>query len=140
MEMKDVLKKLREKNSLTQEQMAKRVMVTRQAVSRWETGETQPNTDTLKLLSQEFEVSVNTLLGSPRQLICQCCGMPLNEDAFISREKDGSYNEDYCVMQRGSLYISQESLYWIILWNICRILIIWEWMTGELNLTYIFHS
>ena len=52
MEMKDVLKKLREKNSLTQEQMAKRVMVTRQAVSRWETGETQPNTDTLKLLSQ----------------------------------------------------------------------------------------
>ena len=80
MEMKDVLKKLREKNSLTQEQMAKRVMVTRQAVSRWETGETQPNTDTLKLLSQEFEVSVNTLLGSPRQLICQCCGMPLNED------------------------------------------------------------
>ena len=85
MEMKDVLKKLREKNSLTQEQMAKRVMVTRQAVSRWETGETQPNTDTLKLLSQEFEVSVNTLLGSPRQLICQCCGMPLNEDAFFSR-------------------------------------------------------
>ena len=82
MEMKDVLKKLREKNSLTQEQMAKRVMVTRQAVSRWETGETQPNTDTLKLLSQEFEVSVNTLLGSPRQLICQCCGMPLNEDAI----------------------------------------------------------
>ena len=63
MEMKDVLKKLREKNSLTQEQMAKRVMVTRQAVSRWETGETQPNTDTLKLLSQEFEVSVNTLLA-----------------------------------------------------------------------------
>ena len=142
MEMKDVLKKLREKNSLTQEQMAKRVMVTRQAVSRWETGETQPNTDTLKLLSQEFEVSVNTLLGSPRQLICQCCGMPLNEEAFISREKDGSYNEDYCkwCYAEGKLYISQESLYWIILWNICRILIIWEWMTGELNLTYIFHS
>ena len=41
MEMKDVLKKLREKNSLTQEQMANRVMVTRQAVSRWETGVSQ---------------------------------------------------------------------------------------------------
>ena len=113
MEMKDVLKKLREKNSLTQEQMAKRVMVTRQAVSRWETGETQPNTDTLKLLSQEFEVSVNTLLGSPRQLICQCCGMPLSGDAFISREKDGSYNEDYCkwCYAEGKLvYQSRESL------------------------------
>ena len=70
-------------------------MVTRQAVSRWETGETQPNTDTLKLLSKEFDVSINTLLGSPRQLICQCCGMPL-EDAIISRNQDGSLNEDYC--------------------------------------------
>ena len=41
-------------------------------------------------------VSINTLLGSPRQLVCQCCGMPLNEDNLISREPDGSYNEDYC--------------------------------------------
>ena len=96
MEMQKMLKKLRENNNLTQEQMAERLMVTRQAVSRWENGETQPNTDTLKLLSSEFNVSINTLLGSPRQLICQCCGMPLNEDSIISREKDGSYNEEYC--------------------------------------------
>ena len=96
MDMKDVLKSLREKNGLTQEQLAERVMVTRQAVSCWETGETQPNTDTLKLLSREFDVSINTLLGSPRQLVCQCCGMPLHEDGLISRETDGSYNEDYC--------------------------------------------
>ena len=71
-------------------------MVTRQAVSRWENGETQPGTDTLKLLSGEFDVSINTLLGSPRQLVCQCCGMPLNEDSMISKEADGSFNEDYC--------------------------------------------
>lgn len=96
METREILKNLREKNNLTQEQMAERVMVTRQAVSRWETGETQPNTDTLKLLSREFDVSINTLLGSPRQLLCQCCGMPLNDDSLISREADGSYNEDYC--------------------------------------------
>ncbi|MDE5965382.1 MAG: helix-turn-helix domain-containing protein [Lachnospiraceae bacterium] len=96
MEIKDILKKLRESNQLTQEQMAERMRVSRQAVSRWENGETQPNTDTLKLLSMEFNVSINTLLGSPRQLICQCCGMPLNEDELISREQDGSYNEDYC--------------------------------------------
>lgn len=96
MEIREILKNLREKNHLTQEQMAERVMVTRQAVSRWETGETQPNTDTLKLLSREFNLSINTLLGSPRQLVCQCCGMPLHDDGFISREADGSYNEDYC--------------------------------------------
>ena len=96
MEVKEILKHLREKNNLTQEQLAERVMVTRQAVSRWETGETQPNTDTLKLLSKEFDVSINTLLGSPRQLVCQCCGMPLTEDGMLSREPDGSFNEDYC--------------------------------------------
>lgn len=96
MEIRDMLKELREKQHLTQEQLAERVRVTRQAVSRWETGETQPNTDTLKLLSQEFDVSINTLLGSPRQLICQCCGMPLSEDSVISRELDGSFNEEYC--------------------------------------------
>ena len=96
MEIRDILKNLREKQHLTQEQLAEHVMVSRQAVSRWETGETQPNTDTLKLLSKEFDVSINTLLGSPRQLICQCCGMPLSEDDMISREPDGSYNEDYC--------------------------------------------
>jgi len=96
MESKDILKSLREKNGLTQEALAERLMVTRQAVSRWENGETQPNTETLKLLSKEFGVSINTLLGSPRQLICQCCGMPLSEDGMISREPDGSFNEDYC--------------------------------------------
>ena len=60
-----------------------------------ETGETTPGIDTLKQLSALFDVSINTLLGSPRQLICQCCGMPL-DDAVMSREPDGSRNEDFC--------------------------------------------
>ena len=96
METKEVLKRLREARHWTQEQLAERVMVTRQAVSRWETGETLPGTDTLRLLSKELDVSVNTLLGAPRVLICQCCGMPLSEDDMISREPDGTFNEDYC--------------------------------------------
>ena len=96
METKDILKTLREKKGFTQEQLADQVLVSRQAVSRWETGETQPNTDTLKLLSKTLDASINTLLGSPRQLICQCCGMPLYEDDVISRETDGAFNEEYC--------------------------------------------
>ena len=67
MEIREVLKNLREKNHLTQDQMAERVMVTRQAVSRWETGETQPNTDTLKLLSKEFDVSIKIHLRLQRR-------------------------------------------------------------------------
>ncbi len=96
METKEILKTLREKKGFTQEQLADQVLVSRQAVSRWETGETQPNTDTLKLLSKTLDASINTLLGSPRQLVCQCCGMPLYEDDVISREPDGDFNEEYC--------------------------------------------
>ena len=85
MEAYEILKTMREKKGLTQEQLAQQVMVTRQAVSRWETGETVPSSDTLKLLSRLYDVSINTLLGSPRTLYCQCCGMPLTEDSMISR-------------------------------------------------------
>ena len=95
MNTKDVILELRTKNGLSQDELAEKVYVTRQAVSRWETGETVPNTETLKLLSRFFDVSINTLLGAPRQLICQCCGMPL-EDGNMSREPDGAFNEDYC--------------------------------------------
>ena len=95
METKDIILELRTKAGLSQDELAEKVFVTRQAVSRWENGETTPNTETLKLLSKLFDVSINTLLGSPRQLICQCCGMPL-EDAAISRETDGFFNEEYC--------------------------------------------
>lgn len=95
MNTKDVILELRTKKGLSQDELAEKVYVTRQAVSRWETGETVPNTETLKLLSRFFDVSINTLLGAPRQLICQCCGMPL-EDGNMSREPDGSFNEDYC--------------------------------------------
>lgn len=95
MDTKDIILHLRTKSGLSQDELAEKVFVTRQAVSRWENGETTPNTETLKLLSKLFDVSINTLLGSPRQLICQCCGMPL-EDDNISKEPDGFFNEEYC--------------------------------------------
>ncbi len=95
METREVLRELRNRSGMSQDELAEKVFVTRQAVSRWETGETVPNTETLKLLSRLFDVSINTLLGSPRKLVCQCCGMPL-EEGIIGRDADGSLNEDYC--------------------------------------------
>lgn len=96
METKNIIFELRTKNKLSQDELAEKLYVTRQAVSRWETGETTPNVETLKLLSKLFDVSINTLLGSPRKLICQCCGMPLDDDTSISKEIDGTFNEEYC--------------------------------------------
>ena len=96
MDTREVIYELRTKRGMSQDELAEKVFVTRQAVSRWENGETIPNTETLKLLSGLFGVSINTLLGSPRQLICQCCGMPLEDDTIIGRDRDGALNEDYC--------------------------------------------
>ncbi|MBQ8000846.1 MAG: helix-turn-helix domain-containing protein [Ruminococcus sp.] len=95
MDTKDIILELRTKRGLSQDELAEKVFVTRQAVSRWENGETVPNTETLKLLSKLFDVSINTLLGSPRQMVCHCCGMCL-DDSTTSKEIDGVFNEEYC--------------------------------------------
>lgn len=95
METKKILLDLRTSHGLSQDALAEKVFVTRQAVSRWENGETVPSTETLKLLSKLYDVSINTLLGSPMKRICQCCGMPL-DDSSMSREKNGLINEEYC--------------------------------------------
>ena len=57
METKDILLQLRTKAGLSQDELAERMFVTRQAVSRWERGDTIPNTETLKRLSKLFDVS-----------------------------------------------------------------------------------
>ena len=95
METKDIILECRMKKGWSQEELAEQIFVTRQAVSRWENGETMPNTQTLKQLSKLFDISINTLLGSPQQLVCHCCGMPL-KDCDISKETDGAFNEEYC--------------------------------------------
>ena len=55
METKEILLKLRTEKGISQDELAEKVFVTRQAVSRWENGDTVPNTDTLKLLSNFFD-------------------------------------------------------------------------------------
>ncbi len=62
MDIKDILFNLRKNNNLTQDEMAKKLFVTRQAVSRWENGDTVPSVDTLKLISIIFDISINSLI------------------------------------------------------------------------------
>lgn len=121
MEAKDVLKELRQRHNMTQDQLSEKLAVTRQAVSRWENGESVPNPETLKQLSALFDTSINHLLGDPRKLICQCCGMPLDSDEVISRDLDGSFNEDYCngATQAGNSPMAAWSSSWSFSSPIC---------------------
>ncbi len=64
MTVQDTIKSLREKHGLSQDQLAERVMVTRQAVSRWETGETQQMKSSAK---SRMEVSMRTSVNGAMQ-------------------------------------------------------------------------
>lgn len=118
METKEVLLTLRKKNGMTQNEMAEKCCVTRQAVSRWETGETLPGVDTLKIISREFGTSIQMILGG-EPLICQCCGMPLDENS-LSQEPDGAVNKDYCkwcYTDGKYIYLSMDELLDFIMTN-----------------------
>lgn len=95
METKDVILALRKARKLSQDKFAERLLVTRQAVSRWESGDTIPNTDTLKLMAKTFDVSVDYLLGHAVEQ-CQSCGMTLEMDGDKGTERDGRKSEEYC--------------------------------------------
>ena len=62
------IRRFREAKGLTQEQLAERLCVTRQAVSNWENEKTQPDIDTLHKIAQVLEVSVEELIyGEKRE-------------------------------------------------------------------------
>lgn len=62
------IKRFREGKGLTQDDMAARLSVTRQAVSNWETEKAQPDIDTLQKIAQILEVSVEELIyGTKRE-------------------------------------------------------------------------
>lgn len=58
---KDNLIQLRKLHQLTQEEVAEKVGVSRQAVAKWEAGETVPDLDKCKVLADIFEVSLDDL-------------------------------------------------------------------------------
>lgn len=63
MALSDNIKKLREKNHLTQQQLADKLYVSRQTVCRWENGSRCPDLITAKRLALELDVSVDELIS-----------------------------------------------------------------------------
>lgn len=62
MNLSEKIAKIREENNLTQDEMAEKIFVTRQAISKWERGVSYPSLDVLRLISKEFKISMNNLL------------------------------------------------------------------------------
>ena len=58
------LQEIRKQNKLSQEALAEKLGVSRQAISKWERGESSPDTENLIALSRIYGVSIDELLGS----------------------------------------------------------------------------
>ena len=63
METKNIILKLRMQKGLSQDELAEKIMVTRQAVSRWENGESLPDIEKCKRLADVFGVTVDDLIN-----------------------------------------------------------------------------
>ena len=109
------IKTLRTENSLTQKDLAEKLFVTAQAVSRWENDEVEPSITTLTAMAKIFNISVSELLGEdneqtqnieetekPRQTeepkaennrivlaVCEQCNRPIFNGSEIVRKTIG---------------------------------------------------
>ena len=59
----ELIKKYREENNLTQQEFAEKLHVSRQAVSKWETGSSYPNYEILKDIALLLNTTVDNLLS-----------------------------------------------------------------------------
>ena len=64
MEFGEKIQKLRNQNKWTQEQLAEKLYVSRTAVSKWESGKSYPNIDSLKDIAKLFNKTIDELLSS----------------------------------------------------------------------------
>lgn len=67
MALSDNIKKAREKQGFSQEYIADKLNVSRQAVSKWETGQSEPSTQNLLQLAEVLKVDANILLNESRE-------------------------------------------------------------------------
>ncbi len=62
MEIGTQIKKYRNESGMSQEELAEKVFVSRQTISNWETGKSYPDINSLLLLSQTFQISLDQLI------------------------------------------------------------------------------
>lgn len=112
MELKEKLVALRKEKGLTQSAVAEKLDVSRQAISRWESGIALPSTDNLKSLSALYGVPVDYLLNSDTEEQRVTKGLEAENNKFIRMKgnQDPGYENlyvdgDYVTRGRSGLLI-----------------------------------
>ena len=84
LEIANRLVKLRKENHLSQEQLAEKIGISRQAVSKWERAEASPDTDNLILLARLYHISLDELLKTEEPV--EAAEQPEIKDADVSEQ------------------------------------------------------
>ena len=84
----DKLQLLRKKNLLSQEELAEKLGISRQAVSKWESGQSLPDLNKLKAISKLYNVTIDSLVNDDNEI------GERNENKAAYEKSNTSYEQD----------------------------------------------
>ena len=87
MTLGEKLKSARKSAGLTQEQLAEKLLVSRQAITKWEAGKGMPDIENLKQLSKLLNISIDYLLDSGENLDLSVMREEINLDGYTYTRK-----------------------------------------------------
>ena len=106
------IKKFREEKNMTQEQLAEKLFVTRQAVSNWENGKSQPDIDTITKISQELNMSVEEIIyGQKNNIVVETI---TNQSKVVVKNADKGIGFGVALAMIIS-YVKWHSIGWAVL-------------------------
>lgn len=112
------IKTLRLSKSMTQEQLAKALHVSAQAVSKWENGKSYPDIHSLLLLSALFDVSLDQLIKGDLETMKQ----EVNAADVRAMNRDGII---YTVLLAATIILPAPLLKWFGLYGLIPELLLW---------------
>ena len=95
------LRRLRDEHNYTQLQISKRLNISRQAYSNYETGKRVPDIETLLRLTDIYRISLEDLIARP---------YPRFSDTTVSKEAKGPYSPGLVIKSGDTIYLTEEEL------------------------------
>ncbi len=104
MKLSKKLVSLRKKKRLSQMELAEMLQVSRQAISKWETGKAVPSIENLKCLSELYQISMDDVISSEETIQMTDCISTINEESMKSKEN--KKKEDWNTKKLSIIFVS----------------------------------
>ena len=123
----DNIRKYRKLNNMSQDELAEKLNVTRQSISLWENGQTQPSLENIVALSKLFKVSTDELLESDKTDI------PATNTATPQKPEDPKKkpNNLFLLVGIAAAVVVLLVVVGVFLWFVVWLLFWWCWVFNE---------